>query len=387
MTDQTKEDLARGFASRSIHAGYEPDSHLGSINVPIYASTTFAQDGLAELRGGFEYGRVANPTVRALENTLASLEGAAHARVFSSGMAAIDTLLRILVRPGDHVILGDDCYGGTYRLLHDDFGEWGIELSIVDTTDPQAVAAAIRDNTKVIWLETPTNPALNITDIAEVAAVKRHASVVVDNTFATPYLQNPLPLGADHVVHSTTKYLGGHSDVIGGAVVTDDVRVDERLAYFQGCVGAVASPFDAYLNLRGIKTLGVRMDRHCENAQVVADYLAARPEVSRVLYPGLADHPGHETARKQMRGVGGMVSVRFHSAEHAQQFCLNTRLICLAESLGGVESLVEHPQNMTHASAAGSDLVPPEDLVRISIGIEDRDDLLADVAQALDALD
>lgn len=387
MTDQTKQDLARGFASRSIHAGYEPDSHLGSINVPIYASTTFAQDGLAELRGGFEYGRVANPTVRALENTLASLEGAAYARVFSSGMAAIDTLVRILVRPGDHVILGNDCYGGTYRLLQDDFGEWGVELSIVDTTDPKAVAAAIRDNTKVIWLETPTNPALNITDIAEIAAVKRHASVVVDNTFATPYLQNPLALGADHVVHSTTKYLGGHSDVIGGAVVTNDAGVDDRLAYFQGCVGAVASPFDAYLNLRGIKTLGVRMDRHCANAQAVAEYLATRPEVRQVLYPGLGDHPGHATARAQMRGFGGMVSVRFHSAEHAKQFCLNTRLICLAESLGGVESLVEHPKNMTHASAAGSDLVPPEDLVRISIGIEDRDDLLADVVQALDALD
>ena len=381
MTDQTKQDLARGFASRSIHAGYEPDSHLGSINVPIYASTTFAQDGLAELRGGFEYGRVANPTVRALENTLASLEGAAYARVFSSGMAAIDTLVRILVRPGDHVILGNDCYGGTYRLLQDDFGEWGVELSIVDTTDPKAVAAAIRDNTKVIWLETPTNPALNITDIAEIAAVKRHASVVVDNTFATPYLQNPLALDADHVVHSTTKYLGGHSDVIGGAVVTNDAGVDDRLAYFQGCVGAVASPFDAYLNLRGIKTLGVRMDRHCANAQAVAEYLATRPEVRQVLYPG------HATARAQMRGFGGMVSVRFHSAEHAKQFCLNTRLICLAESLGGVESLVEHPKNMTHASAAGSDLVPPEDLVRISIGIEDRDDLLADVVQALDALD
>ncbi|MEX3507220.1 cystathionine gamma-synthase [Corynebacterium sp. LK2590] len=386
MTQQTKQDLAQGFTSRAIHAGYHPDGHMGSINVPIYASTTFAQDGLAQLRGGFEYGRVANPTVRSLEQTLAVLEDASFARVFSSGMAAIDTLIRILARPGDHVILGNDAYGGTYRLLHHDFGEWGIQLSVVDTTNPDEVAAAVRDNTRIIWLETPSNPALSVTDIAAVAEVKKHAALVVDNTFATPYLQNPLALGADHVVHSTTKYLGGHSDVLGGAVITNDAHVDERLLYFQGCVGAVSSPFDAYLTARGIKTLGVRMERHCSNAQAVAEYLAARPEVSQVSYPGLEDHPGHATAAGQMRGFGGMLSVRFHDPEHAEQFCLNTRLICLAESLGGVESLVEHPQKMTHASAEGSELVPPADMVRLSIGIEDEADLLADLAQALDAL-
>lgn len=378
---------ASGFHSRSIHAGYQPDSHMGSINVPIYASTTFQQDGLAQLRGGYEYGRVANPTVRSLELTLAALENAQYARAFSSGMAAIDTLLRIILRPGDHAILGNDAYGGMYRLLNNDYGQWGIELDIVDTSDVAAVAGAIRESTKLIWLETPTNPALNITDIAAVAARKGGAQVVVDNTFATPYLQNPLELGADHVVHSTTKYLGGHSDVLGGAVVTNSAEMDERLLYFQGNVGAVSSPFDAYLTARGIKTLGLQMDRHCENAQAVAEYLESRPEVKQVLYPGLPTHPGHELAARQMRGFGGMMSVRFNNEEHAKQICVNTKLVSLAESLGGVESLIEHPQNMTHVSAAGSELVPPADLVRISVGIEDIADLIADFEQALDALD
>ncbi|AHI20775.1 cystathionine gamma-synthase [Corynebacterium casei] len=387
MSGKTKRELASGFNSRAIHAGWEPDEHMGSINVPIYASTTFAQNGLADLRGGFEYGRVANPTVRSLEHTLAALEDAKYARVFASGMAATDALIRILVRPGDHVILGNDAYGGTYRLLNNDYGEWGLELSIVDTSDLDAVAAAIRPNTKLIWLETPTNPALTVTDIEGVVAIKQHAQVVVDSTFATPYLQNPLSLGADYVLHSTTKYLGGHSDVLGGAVVTNDEQVDERLLYFQGCVGAVSSPFDAYLTARGIKTLAVRMERHCTNAQQVAEYLQSRPEVKQVLYPGLPDHPGHELAAKQMRGFGGMMSVRFHKEDHARQVCLNTRLVCLAESLGGVESLIEHPEKMTHVSAEGSELVPPTDLVRISIGIEDVEDLLADFEQALDDLD
>ncbi len=377
---------ASGFHSRSIHAGYQPDSHMGSINVPIYASTTFQQDGLAQLRGGYEYGRVANPTVRSLELTLAALENAQYARAFSSGMAAIDTLLRIILRPGDHAILGNDAYGGMYRLLNNDYGQWGIELDIVDTSDAAAVAGVIRENTKLIWLETPTNPALNITDIAAVAACKGGAQVVVDNTFATPYLQNPLELGADHVVHSTTKYLGGHSDVLGGAVVTNSAEMDKHLLYFQGNVGAVSSPFDAYLTARGIKTLGLRMDRHCENVQAVAEYLESRPEVKQVLYPGLPTHPGHELAARQMRGFGGMMSARFHSEEHAKQICLNTKLVSLAESLGGVESLIEHPQNMTHVSAAGSELVPPADLVRISVGIEDIADLIADFEQALDTL-
>lgn len=387
MSGKTKRELASGFNSRAIHAGWEPDEHMGSINVPIYASTTYEQNGLADLRGGFEYGRVANPTVRSLEHTLAALEDAKYARVFASGMAATDALIRILVRPGDHVILGNDAYGGTYRLLNNDYGEWGLELSIVDTSDLDAVAAAIRPNTKLIWLETPTNPALTVTDIEGVVAIKQHAQVVVDSTFATPYLQNPLSLGADYVLHSTTKYLGGHSDVLGGAVVTNDEHVDERLLYFQGCVGAVSSPFDAYLTARGIKTLAVRMERHCTNAQQVAEYLQSRPEVKQVLYPGLPDHPGHELAAKQMRGFGGMMSVRFHKEDHARQVCLNTRLVCLAESLGGVESLIEHPEKMTHVSAEGSELVPPSDLVRISVGIEDIADLLADFEQALDALD
>ena len=366
-----------GFSSRSIHAGYQPDPYMGSINVPIYASTTYQQDGLAQLRGGYEYGRVANPTVHSLEKTLAALENAECARCFATGMAAVDTLIRILVRPGDHVILGNDAYGGMYRLLHHDYGEWGIELSIVNTADTAAVEAALKENTKLIWLETPTNPATTITDIAAVAkAVKAagDAQIVVDNTFATPYLQNPLELGADHVLHSTTKYLGGHSDVLGGAVVTNSAEMDERLLYFQGNVGAVSSPFDAYLTARGIKTLEVRMDRHCSNAQAVAEFLESRPEVKQVLYPGLPSHPGHELAKKQMRGFGGMMSVRFHSEEHARQICLNTKLISLAESLGGVESLIEHPQNMTHISAEGSELVPPADLVRISVGIESIDD-------------
>lgn len=380
------EKRVTGFSSRSIHAGYQPDSHMGSINVPIYASTTFAQDGLAQLRGGFEYGRVANPTVRALENTLAALEDAKYARVFSSGMAAVDTVLRILLRPGAHIILGSDAYGGMFRLLHNDYGDWGVELTIVDTSNPQAVEDALRENTKLIWLETPTNPATTITDIAEVAAHKGNAQILVDNTFATPYLQNPLALGADHVLHSTTKYLGGHSDVLGGAVVTNDAHMDERLLYFQGNVGAVSSPFDAYLTARGIKTLGLRMDRHCQNAQAVAEYLTTRPEVSEVLYPGLPTHPGHDIAKQQMSGFGGMLSIRFHDPAHAEQICKNTRLICLAESLGGVESLIEHPRKMTHLSAEGSALLPGADLVRLSVGIEDIEDLLADLEQAFAAL-
>ncbi|AVH88873.1 Cystathionine beta-lyase/cystathionine gamma-synthase [Corynebacterium camporealensis] len=380
------EKRVTGFSSRSIHAGYQPDSHMGSINVPIYASTTFAQDGLAQLRGGFEYGRVANPTVRALENTLAALEDANYARVFSSGMAAVDTVLRILLRPGAHIILGSDAYGGMFRLLHNDYGDWGVELTIVDTSNPQAVEDALRENTKLIWLETPTNPATTITDIARLPPTKVNAQILVDNTFATPYLQNPLALGADHVLHSTTKYLGGHSDVLGGAVVTNDAHMDERLLYFQGNVGAVSSPFDAYLTARGIKTLGLRMDRHCQNAQAVAEYLTTRPEVSEVLYPGLPTHPGHDIAKQQMSGFGGMLSIRFHDPAHAEQICKNTRLICLAESLGGVESLIEHPRKMTHLSAEGSALLPGADLVRLSVGIEDIEDLLADLEQAFAAL-
>lgn len=378
--------MTNGFSTASIHAGYDPDSLFGSINTPIYASTTFAQNGLNELRGGFEYTRCGNPTIDALEKTIAALEGASHGRAFSSGMAATDVILRILLRPGDHLILGHDAYGGTWRLIDEAYGAWGVEYTVVDTTDVAAVEAALQDNTKLIWLETPSNPALSVTDIAAVAAIKGSAALVVDNTFASPYLQQPLALGADHVLHSTTKYLGGHSDVVGGAVVTNDAAFDEQLLWFQGGVGPIPSVFDAYLTARGIKTLAVRMDRHCDNAEAVAAHLEAADVVSSVLYPGLESHPGHEVAKAQMKRFGGMISVRFQSEEAARTFCVNTSLICLAESLGGVESLLEHPATMTHQSAAGSQLEVPRDLVRISIGIEDIEDLLADVDAALDAV-
>ncbi|RAV32974.1 cystathionine gamma-synthase [Corynebacterium heidelbergense] len=375
-----------GFDTAAIHAGYEPDSHLGSINVPIYASTTFAQEAPGQLRGGFEYGRVANPTVASLAQTIAHLEGAKFGKVFASGMAATDLLLRALLRPGDHLILGNDAYGGTYRLIASVFAAWGVQFSVVDTSRPAEVAAAVRPETKVVWLETPTNPLLAVSDIAAIAACLDGPKLVVDNTFASPYLQRPLSLGADVVLHSTTKYLGGHSDVIGGAVVTDDEQLDADLDFLLGGVGAVASPFDAYLTARGIKTLGVRMERHCSNALRVAEHLEQRPEVQQVFYPGLASHPGHETARRQMDAFGGMVSVRFAEERVAGDFCSATRLICLAESLGGVESLVEHPATMTHVSVQGSQLEVPRDLVRLSIGIEDVDDLLADIDQALDRI-
>ncbi len=375
-----------GFSSRSIHAGYEPDSLYGPINTPIYASTTFAQDGLNVLRGGFEYTRCGNPTIDALEKTVAALEGAQYGRAFSSGMAATDVILRILLRPGGHMILGHDAYGGTWRLIDEAFGQWGVEYTVVDTTDVAAVEAALRPDTSLIWLETPTNPALSITDIAAIAAIKGDAALVVDNTFASPYLQQPLALGADHVLHSATKYLGGHSDVVGGLVVTNSAEFDEQLLWFQGGVGPIPSPFDAYLTARGIKTLAVRMERHCDNAEAIAAHLDASDQVATVLYPGLESHPGHEVARRQMKRFGGMISVRFRSEEAARVFCLNTRLICLAESLGGVESLVEHPATMTHQSAAGSQLEVPRDLVRISIGIEDVEDLIADIDVALQAV-
>lgn len=378
--------MTHGFSTESIHAGYNPDSLYGPINTPIYASTTFAQNGLNELRGGFEYTRCGNPTIDALEKTVAALEGAAHGRAFASGMAATDIILRILLRPGDHLILGNDAYGGTFRLIDTVFASWGVEYTVVDTSDVAAVEAAVRDNTKLIWLETPTNPALGITDIAAVAGIKGSAKLIVDNTFASPYLQQPLALGADVVLHSTTKYLGGHSDVVGGMVVTNDAAFDEEVYFYQGGVGPIPSVFDAYLTARGIKTLAVRMDRHCDNAEAIAAHLDASDLVSTVLYPGLASHPGHVVAAKQMSRFGGMVSVRFHSEEAARAFCLNTKLICLAESLGGVESLLEHPATMTHQSAAGSQLEVPRDLVRISIGIEDIDDLIADVDAALAAV-
>ena len=378
-----------GFATDAIHAGYEPDSLYGPINTPIYASTTFAQDGLAELRGGYEYTRVGNPTVTALEKAVAALEGAEYAVAYSSGMAAIDVILRILLKPGDHIVVSNDAYGGTYRLIQQVFTQWGVENTVVDMTNPDEVAAAVRDNTKAIWVETPTNPMLDIVDIEAIAAVKKQATLVVDNTFASPYLQKPFELGADVVVHSTTKYIGGHSDVVGGIVCGDDSRVPgfhEQLRFFFGWVGANPSPFDTYLTGRGLKTLSVRMDKHCDNAEAVAKFLDAQPQVARVCYPGLETHPGHDVAAKQMTRFGGMVSVLFQTTEQAKTFCKSTKLFCLAESLGGVESLLEHPATMTHVSVAGSALEVPGELVRISVGIEEEADLIADLEQALKQL-
>ena len=391
-----------GFSTDSIHAGYEPDSLYGSINTPIYASTTFAQDNLAVTRNGFEYTRVGNPTIDALEKTVAALEKADYGVAFGSGMAAVDALLRILLKPGDHIVIGNDAYGGTYRLIQQIFTQWGVENTPVDITNVDEVAAAIQPNTKVVWVESPTNPLLSIADIEGLSAVKGDATLVVDNTFASPYLQQPLDLGADVVLHSTTKYIGGHSDVVGGVVVGRNAveghegvsaitagsfdalnNLEEQLRFFFGWIGAIPSPFDTYLTARGAKTLAVRMDKHCDNAEAVADYLSKQDKVARVYYPGLEDHPGHDIAVKQMRRFGGMVSVAFQTAEQAMAFCRSTKLFCLAESLGGVESLVEHPATMTHVSVAGSALEVPPELVRISVGIEDTEDLIADLEQAI----
>ena len=375
--------MTSGFSTDSIHAGYEPDSLYGPINTPIYASTTFAQDGLAELRGGYEYTRVGNPTVTALEKTVAALEGAEYGVAFASGMAAIDSLLRILLKPGDHIVIGNDAYGGTYRLIQQVFTLWGVENTVVDITDTDAIAAAIQPNTKVVWVETPTNPLLNIADVTAISKVKGEATLVVDNTFASPYLQKPFELGADVVLHSTTKYIGGHSDVVGGVVCGNDEQLEEELRFFFGWVGAIPSPFDTYLTARGLKTLSVRMDRHCDNAEAVAEYLDAQECVATVHYPGLESHPNHEVAKRQMTRFGGMVSVEFQTEEQARAFCLSTKLFCLAESLGGVESLVEHPATMTHLAVNGSALEVPRELVRISVGIEDTADLIADLEQAI----
>lgn len=382
-------DRAAGTAT--VRAGYEPDDHLGPINVPIYASSTFVQNGLGDLRGGFEYSRCANPTVAALEAAIAELEAGTaptlpHCRVFASGMAATDAVLRAVLRPGDHVVLPDDVYGGTYRLVSTTFSNWGIGYSVADIGEPEAVAAAIRPETKLVWIETPTNPLLTIADIAATAGVAHAAGALlaVDNTFASPYLQRPLDLGADLVVHSTTKYLGGHSDVIGGAVVTFDEEIDHGVDGMRTGAGASAGPFDAYLAARGIKTLGVRMDRHCANALGVAKHLAEHPAIAEVLYPGLPSHRNHDVAERQMRGFGGMVSARLAGGPAAAEaLCRGTRQFTLAESLGGVESLIEVPAAMTHLANTGTHVEVPADLVRISVGIEDLGDLIADLDQAL----
>ncbi len=377
---------AQGFATRAIHAGYRPDPATGAVNAPIYASSTFAQDGVGGLRGGFEYARTGNPTRAALEAVLAAVEDGTFGRAFSSGMAATDCTLRAVLRPGDHVVIPDDAYGGTFRLIDKVFTQWGIKHTPVTLSDVDAVRAAITPDTKLIWVETPTNPLLSIADIsaiAEIAAVGGQ-KVLVDNTFASPALQQPLNLGADIVLHSTTKYIGGHSDVVGGALVTNDEELDTKFAFLQNGAGAVPGPFDAYLTMRGLKTLELRMQRHSSNGAKVAEFLAEHDAVSQVLYPGLSSHPGHEVAARQMSGFGGMVSVRMRDGiEAARRLCSRTEVFILAESLGGVESLIEHPGAMTHASTAGSQLEVPDDLVRLSVGIEDPADLLGDLEQAL----
>lgn len=389
-----------GFATRAIHAGQDPDPTTGAVVPPIYQVSTFAQDGVGGLRGGYEYSRSGNPTRTALEEALASLEGGARAFAFSSGLAAEDALLRAVLRPGSHVVVPNDAYGGTYRLIARVLGPWGVDHTVVDPTDLDAVAGAVEHGrTAAVWVESPSNPLLSVTDIAAVSALARAAGavLVVDNTFATPYLQQPLVLGADVVVHSTTKYIGGHSDVVGGALVVGDgaqlpvglegptgtTALVDAVGFLQNAAGAVAGPFDAWLTLRGLRTLPVRMDRHCANALTVARFLRGHPAVTQVIHPGLEDHPGHELAARQMHAFGAMVSFRVGSRDKALDVCARTAVFTLAESLGGVESLIEHPAAMTHASVTGSALEVPDDLVRLSVGIEDVADLVADLGQAL----
>jgi cystathionine gamma-synthase len=376
-----------GFATRAIHAGQDPDPTTGSVIVPIYATSTYAQDGVGGLRNGYEYSRTGNPTRTALQECLASLEGGKHARAFASGMGATDAALRSICRPGDHIVIPNDAYGGTFRLIDKVLSQWGVEHTPVALSDVDAVRAAVRPNTKVIWIETPTNPLLNIADIAGLAQIAHSAGalLVVDNTFASPYLQSPLELGADVVLHSTTKYIGGHSDVVGGALITSSDELDAQFAFLQNGAGAVPGPFDAWLTLRGIKTLELRMEKHSDNAELVVQALLKHPKVKKVLYPGLPEHPGHEIAAKQMRRFGGMISFTVEGGEEAAlQVCSRTKLFTLAESLGGVESLIEHPGKMTHASTEGSLLEVPADLVRVSVGIENGDDLVTDLISALD---
>lgn len=374
------------FETLSVHAGVEPDPTTGAVMTPIYQTSTYAQTDVAQHRG-YEYSRTDNPTRTALQTALAALEHGRYALAFASGMAAIDTLLRLL-RPGDHVICGNDVYGGTYRLFDKILTGTGLSFSFVDTADTTAVAAAIRPDTRLVWLETPTNPLLKLTDIPAVAEIAHAAGarVAVDNTFASPALQQPLRLGADYVVHSTTKYLGGHSDVVGGAVVLDDTADYERLKFLQNAVGAVPGPMDCFLTLRGIKTLALRMQAHSRNALRVAEYLSDHTAVAVVIYPGLESHPQHALARRQMAAPGGMISFILHGGEAAARaVATRTRLFTLAESLGGVESLIELPAPMTHASVADSPLAVDPGLVRLSVGIEHADDLIADLGQALAA--
>jgi cystathionine gamma-synthase len=375
------------FETRAIHAGQEPDPTTGAIVTPIYASSTFVQEEVG-VHKGYEYSRSGNPTRTALQECVASLESAKHGLAFASGLAASDAVLR-LVSPGDHIVIPNDAYGGTYRLVARVFEPAGYAYSPVDMTSLDALASAWRPETKLVWIESPTNPMLTVVDIAAIAsfAHERGALCVVDNTFATPYLQQPISLGADIVVHSTTKYIGGHSDVVGGFVALNDDDNAGRLAFLQNAVGAVPSPFDSWLVLRGVRTLAIRMDKHCANARAIVDVLLDHPAVDRVLYPGLPEHPGHDVAAKQMRDFGGMVSFTCHGGEAAAlRVAASTKLFALAESLGAVESLIEHPSKMTHASASDSPLAVDPALIRLSVGIEAASDLVDDLKRALDLL-
>ncbi|MBT2594577.1 cystathionine gamma-synthase [Arthrobacter sp. ISL-72] len=381
----------QGFNTRAVHSGQAFEPRTGAVVPPLHFSSTYAQDGIGGLRDGYEYGRGGNPTRDALQEQLAALEGGSHAYSFSSGLAAEDSLIRALTRPGDHIVLGNDAYGGTYRLISRVLGDWGIGNTPVDMADLDAVTAAVAaggpegGRTRLVWVETPSNPLMKITDIEALAKVAHDAGalLVVDNTFASPYLQTPLALGADIVVHSTTKYIGGHSDVVGGALVVNDPELAEKIGFVQFAVGAVSGPMDAFLTTRGLKTLGVRMDRHSDNAQAVAEWLLERPEVEAVLYPGLPSHPGHDLAKKQMKKFGGMISVQFKGGEAAARTVAeNTSVFTLAESLGGIESLMNYPSEMTHASVKGTELAVPVNLIRLSCGIEDVEDLIADLEHA-----
>ena len=385
MSDEPVPPRKHGFETLAIHAGQEPDPTAGAVTVPIYQTSTFAQEAVGKHKG-YEYARTGNPTRTALETCLAALEGGAWGLAFASGMAATDAVAHLL-SSGDHVVMADDIYGGTYRLFARVFDRVGIELSAVDMRDPANVRAALTKSTKLVWMESPTNPMLKIVDIAAVAAVARDAGAlaVVDNTFASPYLQQPLGMGADLVLHSTTKYIGGHSDVVGGALIGNDADLRDRLAFIQNAAGGVPGPFDSWLVLRGAKTLAVRMERHSDNAQAIAEWLAQHEKVARVNYPGLPTHEGHDVARRQMRSFGGMLSFELKGGEAAAMRAVSrTRIFALAESLGGVESLIEVPLAMTHGSVKGTKLAPPAGLVRLSVGIESVDDLVTDLAQAID---
>ena len=381
---------AQGFNTRAIHAGQTPDAITGAVIPPLYQTTTFAQDGIGKLRNGYEYGRGTNPTRDALQTQIAALEGGKHAFSFSSGLAAEDALIRGALAPGDHIVLGNDAYGGTYRLIDRVLSQWGITNTAVDMADTAAVRAAIAaHNTKMVWVETPSNPMMKITDIAATAQLAHDAGalLVVDNTFASPYLQQPLMFGADVVVHSTTKYIGGHSDASGGAVVVNDDELAEKVGFVQFAVGAVSAPMEAWLTTRGLKTLGVRMDRHSSNATAIARWLQEQDEVERVYYPGLPEHPGHDLAAAQMKDFGGMISVMFKGgAQAARKVAESTDVFILAESLGGIESLMNYPSDMTHASVKGTELAVPENLIRLSVGIEDVEDLIGDLERAMEWL-